>query len=210
VNIERLLTVIEQAGVPVGSRELADAVWLAAHMTGVSTPRSSSGPRHTEAVTPESAGRPTLPAPGEPTGPTPRVIPELTWRHSGSPLLYAASGSPGRTSRLDAIRARSPGAAGLPGTLGLLRALRPLKRKVPSTRLVVYDEEATADRIAADRLAVPVLRPGAERWLRLTLVVDSGRSMVIWDPLVAGLQAVFERLGAFRDVRVWYLTRIHE
>ncbi|CAM5238666.1 hypothetical protein SALBM311S_05401 [Streptomyces alboniger] len=88
--------------------------------------------------------------------------------------------------------------------LALQRALRPLKRTVPSQRARVLDERATADRIA--RLGahpeawMPVLRPAPDRWLRLNLVHDTGPTMPVWRPLVRELHAVLAQSGIFRTV----------
>ncbi|MBR8641522.1 hypothetical protein KEF29_24840 [Streptomyces tuirus] len=92
----------------------------------------------------------------------------------------------------------------LPHPLALQRALRPLKRKVPSPHLRVLDERATADRIA--RLGArpdvwfPVLRPARDRWLRLNLVHDTGPTMPVWRPLVSELHAALAQSGIFRTV----------
>ncbi|RZU25058.1 HAD family hydrolase [Streptomyces sp. BK239] len=92
----------------------------------------------------------------------------------------------------------------LPRPLSLQRALRPLKRTVPSARVRELDERATADRIA--RLGahpdvwLPVLRPARDRWLRLALVHDTGPTMPVWHPLVRELHAVLAQSGVFRTV----------
>ncbi|MFE0739446.1 SAV_2336 N-terminal domain-related protein, partial [Streptomyces sp. NPDC058855] len=88
--------------------------------------------------------------------------------------------------------------------LALQRALRPLKRKVPSPRARVLDERATADRIARlgarPEVWVPVLRPAPDRWLRLNLVHDTGPTMPVWRPLVRELHTVLAQSGIFRAV----------
>ncbi|MEU8955405.1 SAV_2336 N-terminal domain-related protein, partial [Streptomyces sp. NPDC048518] len=90
--------------------------------------------------------------------------------------------------------------------LALQRALRPLKRRVPSPVGHVLDEEATAHRIA--RLGarpwdwLPVLRPAEERWLRLSLVYDAGPTMPVWRPLVRELHTALVQSGIFRTVEL--------
>ncbi|CAM5711176.1 hypothetical protein SVIOM74S_08331 [Streptomyces violarus] len=92
----------------------------------------------------------------------------------------------------------------LPHPLTLQRALRPLKRRVPSPHAWVLDERATADRIA--RLGAhpdvwfPVLRPAPDRWLRLNLVHDTGPTMPVWRPLVSELHTALAQSGIFRAV----------
>ena len=87
----------------------------------------------------------------------------------------------------------------------MLRALRPLRGRVTGFRGTVIDEEATAQRIAEDGLWLPSTRPVPERWLNLALVVDVSASMVIWRQAVAEFTTLLQRLGAFRDIRVWRL-----
>ncbi|MDX3249512.1 SAV_2336 N-terminal domain-related protein, partial [Streptomyces sp. ME18-1-4] len=92
----------------------------------------------------------------------------------------------------------------LPHPLALQRALRPLKRTVPSARARLLDERATVDRIA--RLGahpdvwLPVLRPARDRWLRLSLVHDTGPTMPVWRPLIRELHTVLAQSGVFRTV----------
>ena len=101
-------------------------------------------------------------------------------------------------------------------TLQIQRALRALKRDVPSAHLPrVLDEEATTALLAERRRAgagqpglpwLPVMVPACERWLSLALVADSGPSMRIWEPLVWELRETLFQLGGFRDVRLWWLA----
>ncbi|MXQ62974.1 tetratricopeptide repeat protein [Actinomadura rayongensis] len=49
--------------------------------------------------------------------------------------------------------------------------------------------------------------PAPERWLTLTLVVDTGPTMGLWRPLARELAETLVRQGAFRDVRVVFLAR---
>ncbi|MGK5559222.1 SAV_2336 N-terminal domain-related protein, partial [Actinomadura kijaniata] len=103
-----------------------------------------------------------------------------------------------------------PTAPMLTDPLGVQRALRPLKRRVPSRRLRELDEEATAAHIAETRIVrarrwLPVLAPALERWLSLVLVVDTGPTMRLWRPLARELAEVLLRQGAFHDIRVMYL-----
>lgn len=93
----------------------------------------------------------------------------------------------------------------LSGSLATSRALRPLKRHRPDPRRTEIDETATATRMAHTGLLDVVTRPGRERWLDLALVVDDSMSMLLWQQLCSELRAVFEGLGAFRQIRTWGL-----
>jgi hypothetical protein len=101
------------------------------------------------------------------------------------------------------VPVRSPGAAALPGTLAMARALRPLRRRMPSRTATILDEEETVRQAADGDLWIPASRPALDRWLELALVIDESASMVIWRQTTAELRDLMERMGAFRDVRVW-------
>ena len=104
------------------------------------------------------------------------------------------------------IPVRLPAAPALPNTRDIERALRPLMRRVPSRTKLVFDEAATVHRIAEERIWVPVLQPAPERWFEVALVIDESASMVIWQQTIAEFQHLLERLGAFRDLRMWRLA----
>jgi tetratricopeptide (TPR) repeat protein/nucleoside phosphorylase len=90
--------------------------------------------------------------------------------------------------------------------LVLGRALRPLKRRVPSTVRTELDEDATAAARADTGIPSVVLRALPERWLRLALVIDSDVSMVLWERHCRELQTALERSGAFRQIEVHQLS----
>jgi molecular chaperone DnaK (HSP70) len=90
-------------------------------------------------------------------------------------------------------------------SLALARALRPLRRRVPSAGRFVLDEEMTAYLRAEQRLWLPALVPDSELAFDLALVVDDSESMALWAETVTEFRRVCERIGAFRDVRVWRL-----
>ena len=98
-----------------------------------------------------------------------------------------------------------PAAQALRNKLAIARALRPLKRRVPSKSEFVLDETATAERIAEEKLLLPVMRHAPERWLELALVIDEGASMMLWKQTIKEFKQLLERHGAFRDVRTWGL-----
>ncbi|MFE7569457.1 SAV_2336 N-terminal domain-related protein [Streptomyces sp. NPDC057539] len=90
--------------------------------------------------------------------------------------------------------------------LAVQRALRPLRRTVPSPRERELDETGTAHRIASLGARrgrwLPELRPAPERWLHLRLVLDCGPTMAMWQPLARDLYTAFGQTGAFRTVEL--------
>ena len=115
----------------------------------------------------------------------------------------AVSGSDDSGSLIALRRARA-----LPGVLELGRALRPLKQRHPSKRNLALDAEATVDYFSDTGILTPVLRPGAERWFDVDVLVEVGPSMVVWQDTAAELVSLLERHGAFREVRRWALEQV--
>ncbi|GHB34385.1 hypothetical protein GCM10010377_26520 [Streptomyces viridiviolaceus] len=194
-------------------RELAELLWLADRLPPPPGGRpSAGGPGGREDAARSVAGMPRDPAAGAavPSPPRkPRADPPPSAPRAPSddriPLHLPATSRP--RGHADSTSLLAPAPPMLPRTLALQRALRPLQRKVPTSRArVVLDERATADRIA--RLGahpdvwLPVLCPAPDRWLRLNLVHDTGPTMPVWRPLVRELHAVLAQSGIFRTVTV--------
>ncbi|WSY17179.1 Scr1 family TA system antitoxin-like transcriptional regulator (plasmid) [Embleya sp. NBC_00896] len=115
--------------------------------------------------------------------------------------LYASEGAQGTEGR-PAVPADVPAPRAIPNATELARALKPLRRTVPSVYTRRLDEAATVRAAADTGLITAVLRPEVEPWLDLTLVVDTGSSMVIWNRLTVELRQLLHRLGAFRRIKV--------
>ena len=98
-----------------------------------------------------------------------------------------------------------PDAPALRHKLDLLRALKPLLRKVPSLERTRLNERATAQWIAETDVWIPILEAELEPWLDLALVVDATPSMLVWQQTVRELQRLLRQAGMFRDVRLWSL-----
>ncbi|WP_314221600.1 SAV_2336 N-terminal domain-related protein [Streptomyces zaehneri] len=177
---------------PAGPDAAAARAERAGRDTG-GTPDDEAGGRPDHADPDRTAGS-TSPnsAPGDPADRVPLRLP--------TPAPAAGSGDDFGGNR----PVLAPAPAMLPHPLALQRALRPLKRTVPSARARLLDERATADRIA--RLGahpdvwLPVLRPARDRWLRLNLVHDTGPTMPVWRPLIRELLTVLAQSGVFRTV----------
>ena len=209
--IERVFTGLKAAGFDLDSEELADTLWLAA--CGLFPARSPEIASEVSAEKPPpETPRPVTPVPANPApNSAPPAAPEksktetsIETESEGAAELVA----PGIPNAADATPAsalplRTPAASGLPGALDLSRALRLLRRRVPARFATVLDEEETVRKIIEEKVWLPALRPAPARWLELALVVDASASMLVWHATVRELRLLFERLGAFRDVRVW-------
>ncbi|MFF9284564.1 SAV_2336 N-terminal domain-related protein [Streptomyces griseosporeus] len=205
--LDRLSALLTAAADAVPTpRELAEVLWLAGQLAAEGSAADAPGAR----------ARTTGPAPARRPAPPPSP-------HTGQappPPLPDRSPGPAHTDRIPLrLPAPRPSDGAAPGggrpllapappmlhrPLALQRALRPLGRRVPSPHTWVLDERATAERIArlgADpEVWVPVLRPAADRWLRLNLVHDTGPTMPVWRPLVRELHALLAQSGLFRTV----------
>lgn len=204
MTIERLRDVLNAIGPPVTTIQLAEMIWLACQLpAGDQEPEPASDAADTEMAEAAEAD------------PRSAVNGEDLTRVAGSAAapekrqaLHALSAS-GEGAGTDADTLLVPTAPMLRHPLAIQRALRPLKRRVPSRLHRVLDEAATAARAAdrpQERPWIPVMVPARERWLSLALVIDTGPAMYVWQPLASELREAMFRLGAFRDVRVWLLA----
>ncbi|WP_405612358.1 SAV_2336 N-terminal domain-related protein [Streptomyces sp. NBC_01508] len=205
-RLAELVGRLRAAGREVSARELAEALWLA-RLTAP-PPRTGDRPEHHAPPTarpafPETALQP----PAEATVPPPRPDPAPRSAEHTAPLsLYAPSGSDAVPTRSFPIRAPATGAlSGLPGLQRALRPLRGYRPPVPPVLGTGLDEEATAERSAADGFLRPVRRPAAHREAEIQLLMDASSTASVWQPTLERLRQACERLGAFRDVQVHYL-----
>ncbi|WAP55902.1 SAV_2336 N-terminal domain-related protein [Streptomyces sp. S465] len=208
--IERLCALLEDAGVELSEEELRDVLWFAA--TTARSPREEPGG---EPTPPQGAAGPASgTADGDDEGKGARRHPAeapADGEPEPGPTADAGLYAPGVARTAVARPARAVGVRGvraLPATRGLSRALRPLRRSVPSRTSFRVDETATAEWIAETGLPDVVLRPRPERWLSVALVVDDGPSMVLWQQLAAELRGLLERQGTFRSVRTYGLDSV--
>ncbi|GAA1904179.1 hypothetical protein GCM10009837_29580 [Streptomyces durmitorensis] len=205
------------------SIELAELLWLAGQMdddapapqdASAALPLTPPTPRPVSPSPPDPAAEPAPPPPPDDRVelrlPTPAGVNADTGAGAGASTASAGPGSPPSTPGSRAGSGHTPVRVPVPPMvthpLTLQRALRPLKRRVPSPVGQVIDEEATAHRIARlgghPRSWLPVLRPADERWLRLCLVHDTGPTMPIWRPLVHELHTALAQSGIFRTVEL--------
>ena len=207
MTVRRLLKALDATGIDATDKEVVEALWLAVQIAQ-RTSSTNPTPADPSGAKPSRSERTRLPTPSSVSPRSAEKGPAQPQRQQDTHASLSPPRPPGRAgdrNRRDAIVVRTPAVSALPNGPDILRALRPLKRRVPSKHDFVLDEDATADRIADEKLVAPVMRPAQERWLTMALVTDTGPSMVIWQSLAAELRVLFERLGAFRDIRVWHL-----
>ncbi|SEF26728.1 Tetratricopeptide (TPR) repeat [Amycolatopsis pretoriensis] len=192
--------------------EVADAMWLAA-VLGPRAPRPEEEPEPSPRPrTPESPPEPPRPV----RDPEPRADPPSAAEAgpAAGPRPRSLAREPGREiggggslpGTLWNALARKPST--MPGGPDILRALRPLKQLRPSSREddLELDEDLTAEQAVQDGLWLPVLKPApTTRVLDLTVIVDAGTSMALWEPEVTAFLKLVQQLGAFRTVRIRYL-----
>ncbi|WP_371655335.1 MULTISPECIES: SAV_2336 N-terminal domain-related protein [unclassified Streptomyces] len=207
--VDRLRHVLAAAGgrAPTG-RELAEALWLAGHMRQEPEVRSGADARLPLPPLPDDVREREARKPTEPAVPVEAAPAERPDAPERVPLRTPPPGRPAPAPERGGEHAPllAPAPAMLAHPLALQRAVRPLKRRVPSAYEREFDETATAHRgaLAGDRPEwwFPVLRPRPERWLHLRIVFDAGPTMAMWRPLLRDLHRALAQTGAFRTVEV--------
>lgn len=188
---------------PPTPREVAELIWLARHL-----PEEAEG---TEPATGRPEERPAPPGMEDGHEPEPSETGDDHRSESEATRLYLpgpSSADGGEEAEVEpATPIRVTGPPTLPRRRELGRALRPLKRRVPSRVRTVLDEDASVSRIADHDHWIPVLTPAADRWLDVLIVLDTyGESATFWEPLARELSTLLLQLGAFRDVRLHHLA----
>ena len=200
-KISKLVEALQEFGIDCGADEVADWLWYTAQQnrsvnTSDRIPRSSSQGRqdHAKSHFPKE------------TDPQPSVKPvKVKSENKAEVHLPQDSKDQAAASGNRGLPFRMPGALALPHAGEFMRAMRPLRRRVPGLSKLDIDEEATAQQIADINLWIPVIHPELVRWLDVMLVVDSSPSMAPWRQTTAEFRRMLEQQGAFRDVRVWRL-----
>ncbi|MBO2456725.1 FxSxx-COOH system tetratricopeptide repeat protein [Actinomadura violacea] len=196
--IGRLVEALQALDPQPTAEEVADALWLADWL------RTHEGPAH------RAAGGRGADEGGEPADPPPAARPAgplVPPEHDSAPPQPVEAGvyMAGQEVPATSFPVRLPAMPALTRTLPLARGLRPLRATVPALTRKQLDEAATAQHIAETGVFDPVLVPARERRHDLALVADVGPSMVVWRRTVEELRALLQQLGAFRDLRTWYL-----
>ncbi len=199
--------VLQEIGHEPTPGELADVLWLAMLNRGLSRAKAS-GRQFPVAeppdVSPVSAAANVVVPPVLPPGfQSPRATVLSHVRVEDVRLRVAEPATASSTRRVAVQVTASPQ---LLDPLRLGRALRPLRRQIASAGREILDEAATADLGAEQRMWLPMLTPAKEPAFDLALVIDASDSMALWNALIREFRLLCEQLGAFRDIRTWYLT----
>ncbi|WP_051830823.1 SAV_2336 N-terminal domain-related protein [Streptomyces violens] len=215
---ERARRILSDSGVELSPQELLDALWLATRLPAPDEAAAAPAPEPENGTAPPEPDDPSeLEAPdGEPVLPSrspgrearPQAPARAPRRPDAGHGLHGGSlrtTSPDRDGGRPAVSVRAPEGKAVTDALALSRALRPLQQQRPSPVRTEVDEAATVDAMAETGLPDVAILPARERWLDLALVIDDGTSMLLWQRLCGELRGVLERLGAFRDVRVYGL-----
>ncbi|MFF1350181.1 SAV_2336 N-terminal domain-related protein [Streptomyces sp. NPDC058322] len=216
--LHKVRSVLSSDGELLDAEELLDVLWLAAQLppaaatalaraAATAEPPSLMADRTAGAAAEQAAESPHEDGDGD----RQREASPSTDSGTGSDSvhgdgLHAAPAAPERRpmhSDQAAMAVRTPGMKALEGAeLRLGRALRPLKQLRPDLLRTELDVNATVSAMAETGLPEAVLRPAQTRWLDLTVLVDDGVSMLLWQRLAGELRGLMERCGAFRHIRV--------
>jgi tetratricopeptide (TPR) repeat protein len=195
MDVAGFIDLLTKSGLDVTPIEVAEAIWLARY------------------ASPPVRQAPAEPAPQLPEEPETEDQDGASDQHGASrapadrlPVYLPSSANAVQMSLSGTgMPVPVPASIALPGSLALMRALRPLKLRAPDVRRPTLDEIATVEATARSGTLMPVLRAGSERRFSLALVVDTGPAMAIWAKLEAELLVALQRSAAFRDLQRWYL-----
>jgi hypothetical protein len=195
--VARFASALSNAGIDCTGEDIGDIFWLAAQLPVAVTPLSKKKTlTGTSSDAIEEGGEKEVEKASDPTQPP------LGKSDSEAPVHLPGRGSSGGTASAG-VPIRIPVPPSL-DSLGVARALRPLKRPVPSRRRRVLDEKKTADQIAETGIWEPVLQPAESRRLHLVLLVENTTGMGFGDrrsPSYAASSKVPESFERFESGR---------
>ena len=152
--ISELVAALHNVNPALTAEEISDAIWLARYMRKDDSSGSDATlPRLSDSVATTNSSDLFFPQP-KPE----ELLPNPTSLSTSSDLyLTTHQNGEGKGSVARGLPFRSPAAPALLDALGLARALRPFKRRVPSRTSFTLNEAATAERIAEAGIWMPVL-----------------------------------------------------
>ncbi len=201
--IGQLVELLKQTELDLDAEQIADSLWLAQHIQSESSLVISklevTGEVKTVVI--EDSEAPSLDSP-------PPVGNDIAPQKAAT--AYPLESIPSDQQSGQKLPFWAPAARSLRDPLELGRALRPLRRKVPSRTVQVMDEQATAEQIAATQMWTLTMQPAPERWLDLALVVEETSLIEVWRKTINEFQQLLAHSGAFRNVQAWTMRRSGE
>jgi nucleoside phosphorylase len=201
----KLIHALQEARVEFSAEDLADVLWLAPHLP----PRADAVQRVREALLFELDAEPAQSPHSTQAEFTNSESTEVAGAQTvaqqegvGAYLPLQVGGS---SEGPRGIPVHLPDAVALPHALWIARALKPLRRRQETKRILLMNEIRTAEQLAVSDIWFPSFFPGKERWLSAALVIDIGASMAIWQNVIREFHRVLISLGAFRKLEWWWL-----
>jgi formylglycine-generating enzyme required for sulfatase activity len=178
--------------------DIVDALWLAQYINNINNQQTAQSQ-----IVDSQDNQQTTSSSSELKNPTQPSVTQTT--PSASVVTHNSSSAASSTDirSNDGVIFKAPSAPALREPLKLAKALRALMLKIPSNTQTILDEVRTVERIAEEKICIPVLKPTLEPWLEVALVVDESPSMAIWRQTLIALQKLLEGHGAFSNVRTW-------
>ncbi|MBF0565382.1 MAG: hypothetical protein HQK89_09075 [Nitrospirae bacterium] len=196
---------LRNSGVDFTSLEIADVLWLAGYLDkptetpkDLQQPKPQIQPKQSKTDSPKEI----LPEPKVER----REPPSKKSHDQYAGVRAFDKASEVKDSAIPAIGGtafKAPGVSAIAERLSIGKALRPLKKNIPSRHMFILDEEETAHLIADSGVLLPVFKPVPSRWLEVILVADESSSMIVWQSTILELKLLMERVGAFRNVQLW-------
>jgi hypothetical protein len=203
-----LLRGLEAAECAFTATDVADALWLFSRVEGLTAGPPEPPPEPVplndgDAPAPVRVEPAPAPPPPEPLRPVLRK--QKIGRRPVRPQPAGVS-VPGGDTEPSGVRMNVPSHSALADPRAVVGALRPLLTRRRSRGRVELDVEATIRRRGEEGNFSLVFSPALDRWLDVSVVIDSSLSMQVWEPTLRDLRRVFETLGAFRQTRTWHLA----
>jgi formylglycine-generating enzyme required for sulfatase activity len=196
--IESLISRLDKAGLLhsllLDDEDIADSIWLALQLGVIGEPKAPTITKLEPKIIDDGKIEPSQDTPSNN---------EIINVYTKPSEEKSDTQNPETTPTTSGFPFQVPAARTIQNSLEIGRAMRPLKRKIPSTNRFILNEEATINRIIERDIWLPVTKPEPERWLNLELVVEESRSAFIWQELIDEFQQILENQGAFRRIRVW-------
>ena len=213
MSIDQLIKVLDGAGLEFNAEDILDAIWLAGLDRVLAL--QSFGP----AIATPGPG-PTQPRPPPVEPPPGQVADDAGGKKTNDPVaapperqaapVYAHGSPSGADRTVKASPVSVPAGRALFNRLALMRSLRPLRQRWPSSQDSDLDEEQTVAATAELRGArfqsiYPVFQPRRERWFDVELVCEDDPAIELWDEALRDFAQMLRDTGAFRQVRSWRL-----